>query len=789
MYDIKRFIDKNMACIQEAPLQVHYSALIFAPKESIVRKQFEDCMPPWICQRPKVEKNWGDLLQTFEGPSSTFGRNINAVAFSPDGNQLASAWDNGTVRVWDPKTGAVRLLQGHEGRVLAIAFSQDGKQLASASRDKTVRLWDLTSTDPEVKLLKGLEDSVYSMRFAQDGKQLASLSGKLKLWDLTELTSDYDVKMTVFEDNDIDKLGGQYFHKPLAFSQDGRWLASVLHGMFTLWDFTSQPVKKSSLQYERNGAYHTFIAFSQNGRWLVSALKSSPTHGILMLWDLISNPIERKQLEINTGKVTAMAFSQNDEQLAIASNDRMIEIWDLTSNKPVKKGKPLKDPTSDIAAVAFSQDGKQLASGAYGGIIRLWDLSHLTSDPDVEVKSPKGDHHVIKGWVHELVFTQNGKQLVSVWSDGTLRLLDSERGVNKNNINNNVIGPLKSNGNHCRGWAISQITKQLALRFREPAITLWDLTSDPIEKRELLVSYREDDMDSVNTTIAISQNGRQLALLTRLQSNSKIFWAVTLWDLTSKTDKKGKHFEVVPGCYSIDPSLVLAQDGKKLALYSLFDDSIVLCDLTSNPVKQTIILTEGLKDLGSIEVVFSQDSKQLASVSMSGWVRLWDLTSNPVKPKTLGRHEGEVSAMAFSQNGKQLASASSRETLKLWDLTDLTDLTSDDLEKAELFQIDAPIIKYLSFSSTGTGTYLQTNRGQLSLPLNAAHDSSNVPTSVFVKRKWVSRDGEDILWLPVEHRSKLIAIHGSKIGYLFQSEQPSIIGFDFSKATMDFQLE
>ena len=86
IHDAKRFLLYNRSMIEKAPLQTYCSALIFAPEDSVVRKQFENHIPSWICKKPRVQAKWNATLQTLEGHSSW----VNSVAFSPDGKLVAS---------------------------------------------------------------------------------------------------------------------------------------------------------------------------------------------------------------------------------------------------------------------------------------------------------------------------------------------------------------------------------------------------------------------------------------------------------------------------------------------------------------------------------------------------------------------------------------------------------------------------------------------------------------------------------------------------------------------------
>jgi hypothetical protein len=112
----------------------------------------------------------GQVVLTIKG-------GIGPVTFSPDGKRLASAggWDR-TVKVWDAATGQqARTLTGHTAHVYSVAFSPDGKRLASASLDKTVKVWD-AATGQQARTLKGHTGPVTSVAFSPDGRRLASAS-------------------------------------------------------------------------------------------------------------------------------------------------------------------------------------------------------------------------------------------------------------------------------------------------------------------------------------------------------------------------------------------------------------------------------------------------------------------------------------------------------------------------------------------------------------------------------------------------------------------------------------
>lgn len=277
---------------------------------------------------------------------------VYSVAISPDGKKALSGGADGSVRLWDVKTGReLRRLHGHVGRVWTITFSPDGRRAASGGFDNTIRIWDLTSAR-EIRRLAGHADYVRSVAFSSDGKYLLS-GGDDRLVRLWNVETAKEVRAFP---------GHDHFVWDVAISRDGKYgLSASLDKTIRLWDLQSgEGVKR----FEGHKDTVLSVAFSAEGR---RALSGS-TDKTLRLWDVATGK-EIQTFTGHTGYVHAVAFSPDGRRAISGSQDNTVRLWDVNTGEEIRK---LEGHRDQVWSVAFSRDGRLALSGGQDTTVRIW---------------------------------------------------------------------------------------------------------------------------------------------------------------------------------------------------------------------------------------------------------------------------------------------------------------------------------------------------------------------------------------------------------------------------------
>ena len=158
----------------------------------------------------------------------------------------------------------------------------------------------------------------------------------------------------------------------------------------------------------------------------------------------------------------------------------------------------------------------------------------------------------------------------------------------------------------------------------------------------------------------------------------------------------------------------------------------------------------------------------MASASYDKTVRLWDAATGAVRG-TLEGHSGLVRAVAFSPDGQLVASASHDETVRLWDAA-----TGAARRTLEVYAS----IGNLSFSRDGQ--YLETDKGSIRFQLlspDASRPQAQSLCNIFVKGDWITRDTDNLLWLPSDYRATCSALHRNQLVLGHASGQVTFIEF------------
>lgn len=383
------------------------------------------------------ETTTNKMLRELKGHKNT----VRTLHFSTDGQLLASGSLDKSVRLWEIASGKMlRVFEGHQTHINTVSFSPDKACLASAGADKTIRCWDLKSGKAS-RVLSGNVNTISALHISANGKKLAAggLSAQVKLW---ELDSSKNVRILEGHRSSVEAV---------QFSADGLHVASASSDKsIRLWAANQTQVLRI---LEGHEGTVTCITLTTDGQKLASGGWDKS----LRIWDVKSGRMLRL-LSGHQAPVRAISFSADALRLASAGDDRTIRMWAVNTGVPIRI---MDAHQANIWAVNFSVDGQLLASGSQDHDVRIWSAAsgqclHTLSGhcgavwsvqfaPNEIILASASSDHTVRLWevdsgkcqqvledhlgpVYTVCFAPNGKYLVAAGAAGRLQFWDHEKG-------------------------------------------------------------------------------------------------------------------------------------------------------------------------------------------------------------------------------------------------------------------------------------------------------------------------------------------------------------------------
>jgi WD40 repeat protein len=565
---------------------------------------------------------------------------VYAMAIAPDGRMIATAQERGPkhVELRDLATGRlVRKLEGHRATVKCVAFAPDGRTLASGSDDMSIRLWE-PSTGRTITTLTGHTAAVDALAFSPDGKLVAaqSLDNTVRIWD----------------------------------SSSGR----------PVWVHENVP---RELSYN----YGTSLAFSPAGGRLAAAQSDS----LVTVWDVRTGELALT-LSGHRGAVDSVAFL-NADRIVTTGEDRTVKLWDIATGENVLT---LRGHSAAVIGLGCRPDGSQLVTTGPDGA-RVWDtagsarrtsvsapeepdrptvakrsaLPDLAVTPRIWTKSVLDAH---EGPVNRLAYSPDGRTLVTVSDDTTVRLWDAETGLARCVLRGHQapvisVACARDGRTIATGegdWHKARVPAQLKVWdiASQTCLASWPAHGGPIwslaftRDGRMLASGSSDGLVKLWDPATRAAHGtldfgtgewvRGLSFTADGKTLASSHMAVVrLWDAAKRTqiaDLMGHTEEIT--------ALAIGGPDGKVAATASRDQTVILWNWESRRRLATVTSNQGWVN----DVAFSPDGNTLAFGVMNGDVKLWDVASGRIS--AIGHvARGSSLGVAFSPDGRTLATS------------------------------------------------------------------------------------------------------------------------------------
>ena len=618
------------------------------------------------------------------------------IAFSPDGNAVASASSDGSIRLWSTSSGQMLWGRGRSGAELGeirVMFGPDGETVITNKRGIDTLRVDIESLDARTG--SELRGDRVPLPVGSYGQVLAMEPAALRCYGRA-----VDAGFQILPDtgDELDEI------EEITFSPDCRIV--VIHGTHPrLLDVASG--RELGVGTHDRGS-HDSVPLDADGRTVVTG----SDNGGAWLWGAGTGR-KLHYLEGHSDRVVTAAFSPDGRMVATGSHDRTARIWDVGSGRELRI---LRDHSAEVVSVAFSEDRRILFTGAKEGTARIWDvesgrelltlkegnLDHVkrvapSADGRVVLTiSSEGSRHMAKAWdtesgrtlvraptdfielspdgrtiafagrdaviiwgleqarelmtlrghqgpVHDFKFSPNGRLIASASHDDTARLWSVATGRELQVIEGH--GHAYSN----MGVTFSPDGRTVATGSKSGVVRLWDVaTGRELQALRVPNRYLRPDPDygvrysdsyERHDWVRFGRDGRTVV------TGSREFAQV--WDVA--TGRQLWRFAQHSG-----PVLSVASspDGRTVAV-SREDNTVHLLDSVTG---QALHVLQGHQS-PVWALSFSSDGRTVATVSDRGTARLWN-TDTGVAFHTFDEPSGGIARIAFSPRGTSVATVS-----------------------------------------------------------------------------------------------------------------------------------
>ena len=551
---------------------------------------------------------------------------LDSVAYSPDGQYLLTASQDGTAGLWDvSKRRTVLTLEGHQGALTSATFSPEGALVVTASLDGTTQMWEMKTGKPllpeRLSPCQGAGGwvTVTHASFSPNGSYLITtcFDGTARLIRI-EGSPERNMTMVPLLDDPMFPI------LSASFSPDSQYVATVGRcSLVRIWrTATGQLVKRirkplsplSGLVYNPHGEYlydpaNKSVPQSWEMVNVTLEVRTKPGEEQSSNWRLLAQSEDKTTGQmVNKGEPSFFAiysaeFSPDGKQLVTASSDNLAEIWDIETQKVVMQ---FRGHLDWVKSATFSRDGRFVVTASYDKTARVWDTA-----TGRELAVLRG--HTDK--VTKASFSPDSLSIASSSFDGTARIWES-----------------------AVGWP-----KAGLLALEGPGDTLFD-------KKLVAANFSPDGRFVVTSGVPWSAGDK----------------TARIWETGS-----GRIRDAIPGYarrigggHGIDGFRVVFSPAGKIALFDPENKGLRIYDVTKG---STSLDLQGQAN-PSAAVAFSPDGTRLATVSGKS-ARVWNVATGLPVGEELNDHTGEIKSVAFSPDGRLIVTTAADATARVWDIS------------------------------------------------------------------------------------------------------------------------